>query len=60
MSDKKSKSSREEVSFLFAIVIGVVLGTLIKKIRLGIILGLILGGFLVFSGWLNARKRDDD
>jgi F0F1-type ATP synthase assembly protein I len=60
MSDKKRKSSREEISLIFAIVIGLVLGTLIKKIRLGIIFGLILGGFLIFSGWLNARKRDED
>lgn len=60
MADKKNKSSREEVSFLFAIVLGLILGTLIKKIRLGIIFGMILGGFLIFSGWLNARKRNDD
>lgn len=60
MSDKKRKSSREEISLIFAIVIGLVLGTLIKKIRLGIIFGLILGGFLIFSGWLNARKKDED
>ena len=60
MSAKKRKSSREELSLIFAIVIGLILGTLIKKIRLGIIFGLILGGFLIFTGWLNARKRDED
>ena len=60
MSAKKRKSSREELSLIFAIVIGLILGTLIKKIRLGIIFGLILGGFLIFTGWLNARKKDED
>lgn len=60
MSENKKKSSREELTLIFAIVIGLILGTLIKKIRLGIIFGLILGGFLIFSGWLNARKRKDD
>jgi Kef-type K+ transport system membrane component KefB len=59
MSAEKKSSSREEISLIVAIVIGLILGILIKKVRIGLIIGLVLGGMLLFTGWLNVRKRDD-
>ncbi len=54
---KKPDRSRSEMSFIVAIVIGLVVGILIKKVRIGILIGLVLGTMIVFTGWLNTRKR---
>ncbi|HRO86013.1 MAG TPA: hypothetical protein PK110_14405 [Niabella sp.] len=48
--------TRGEMSFLFAILLGLIIGSLIKKVRLGIILGLLLGLFIIFTNNLRIKK----
>jgi hypothetical protein len=54
---KKSAIGRSEVSFLFAIVLGLALGIMIKKIRVGILLGMALGFFIIITGWLKSTRK---
>lgn len=56
-AERKPDIRRSEVSFIFAIVLGLVLGVLIKKIRVGILIGLVLGVVMVFSGWLRMTRK---
>lgn len=48
--------TRGEMSFIFAIVLGLIVGSLIKKVRLGIMLGLLLGLFIIFTNNLRTKK----
>ena len=48
---------RSEMSFIFAIVLGLALGLAIKKIRIGILIGLVLGLVIVFTGWLRSVRK---
>lgn len=48
---------RGEMSFIFAIVLGLALGLAIKKIRIGILIGLVLGIIIVFTGWLRSVRK---
>ncbi len=54
---QKPSIRRAEMSFIFAIVIGLVIGILIKKVRVGILIGLVLGLMIVFSGWLRTTRK---
>ncbi|AHF17226.1 hypothetical protein [Niabella soli] len=58
MADKNKEImgiGRGEMSFLIAIVIGLLIGVFIKRVRIGLMLGLILGVGIVFMKGL--RKR---
>ncbi|MBO9621095.1 MAG: hypothetical protein J7539_18930 [Niabella sp.] len=58
MADKNKEIMgvrRGEMSFLIAIVIGLLIGVFIKRVRIGLMLGLILGVGIVFMKGL--RKR---
>ena len=55
--ERRPDSKRAEVSFIFAIVIGLALGILIKKIRIGMMIGLVLGILIVMSGWLRTTRN---
>lgn len=52
-----SSKSRSEISFIVAIVLGLLLGFMIKRVRLGIMLGLFIGGLIVFTGWLRTTRK---
>lgn len=56
-ADNKPSVRRAEMSFIFAIVIGLAIGILIKKVRIGIIIGLVLGTAIVFTGWMRATRK---
>jgi hypothetical protein len=55
--NKKPDTRRAEMSFLFAIVMGLVLGVMIKKIRVGILIGLVLGFIIVLTGWMRSTRK---
>jgi hypothetical protein len=55
--NKKPAIGRSEVSFLFAIVLGLALGIMIKRIRVGILIGMTLGIFIVVTGWLRSTRK---
>lgn len=57
-TQKNSGVGRSELSFIFAIVLGLALGTMIKKIRIGILIGLILGIIIVVTGWLRSTRKN--
>ena len=56
-TNKKPDIRRGEMSFIFAIVLGLALGLAIKKIRIGILIGLVLGIVIVFTGWLRSATK---
>lgn len=56
-AERKPDVRRSEMSFIFAIVLGLVLGVLIKKIRIGILIGLVLGVIMVLTGWLRTTRK---
>lgn len=55
-SDKNSVG-RSELSFIFAIILGLALGTMIKRIRIGLLIGIGLGLFIVITGWLRGTRK---
>ena len=55
--ERRPDSKRAEVSFIFAIILGLALGLLIKKIRVGMLIGLVLGVVIVMSGWLRSTRN---
>lgn len=48
---------RGEMSFIFAIVLGLLVGLFIKRVRVGLLIGIALGLFIVVTGWLRSTKR---
>lgn len=56
-SPQKPDVRRAEMSFIFAIILGLALGIMIKKIRVGMLIGLALGSFVVLTGWLRATRK---
>lgn len=56
-SSQKPDIRRAEMSFIFAIIMGLALGVMIKKIRLGILIGLVLGIVVVLTGWLRMTRK---
>jgi F0F1-type ATP synthase assembly protein I len=57
MAEQKPSVRRAEMSFIFAIIIGLAIGILIKKVRIGIIIGLVIGTIIVFTGWVRATRK---
>jgi hypothetical protein len=58
MSEERKPSIRRgEMSFIFAIILGLALGIMIKKVRIGILIGLILGITILFTGWLRTNRK---
>lgn len=57
MSEKKPSIRRAEMSFIFAIIIGLAVGILIKKVRIGLIIGLVLGFMIILTGWLRVKRK---
>lgn len=55
--EKKPDTTRGEVAFFFAIVIGLLLGLAIRKIKIGILIGIALGLLIVFAGALRSSRR---
>jgi len=55
--EKKPDTTRGELAFYVAIVLGIALGLFIKRIRIGLVIGLILGLLIVFSGLLRNNRR---
>lgn len=56
-ASEKNKVRRSEMSFIFAIVLGLALGIMIKRIRVGLLIGLGLGLFIVVTGWLRSTRK---
>ncbi len=56
-AERKPSIGRAEMSFIFAIIIGLVIGILIKKIRIGILIGLVMGLMIVLTGWLRTTRK---
>lgn len=56
-TEKKPDIRRGEMSFIFAIIMGLAVGLLIKRVRVGILIGLILGIIIVFTGWLRTKRK---
>lgn len=56
-SQKKPDTTRGEIAFIFAIVIGLLLGLAIRRIKIGILIGIALGLLIVFMGALKSSKR---
>ena len=54
-----NQQRRSDISFLFAIVMGLALGLLIKRVRIGILVGLIIGGIIMLTGWLRNTRSGD-
>jgi hypothetical protein len=57
MAQQKPSIRRSEMSFIFAIVLGLALGIMIKKVRIGILIGLVLGVIILFTGWLRTTRK---
>jgi hypothetical protein len=55
--NKKPDVRRAEMSFLFAIALGLAVGIMIKKIRVGILIGLVLGFTIILTGWLRSTRK---
>ncbi len=55
--ERKPDVARGEMSFIFAIVLGLALCIMIKKIRVGILIGVVLGLFIVVTGWLRTTRK---
>jgi len=56
-TQKKPDTTRGEMAFIFAIVMGLVLGYFVKNIRIGIIVGVVIGLLILFTGMLRSKKR---
>jgi hypothetical protein len=56
-TERKPDTKRGEISFIFAIVLGLALGIMIKKIRVGMLIGLVLGTMIVFTGWIRSGRK---
>lgn len=54
---RKPDTKRTDISFIFAIIIGLAVGIMIKKVRVGLIIGLVLGTMIVFTGWLRSSRK---
>jgi uncharacterized membrane protein (UPF0136 family) len=54
---KKRDFANSEMSFLLAIVGGLILGIMIKKVKIGLIAGVILGLMLVAGSWLRLFRK---
>jgi len=53
---RKPDARRGEVSFIFAIILGLALGLLIKRVKVGLLIGVVLGLIIVFLGARSSRK----
>lgn len=56
-TERKPDKRRGEVSFIFAIVLGLLLGIFIRRIRVGLLFGLALGLVIVFLGLLRSSRK---
>jgi uncharacterized membrane protein (UPF0136 family) len=54
---KKRDFANSEMSFLLAIVGGLILGIMIKKVKIGLIAGVVLGLMLVAGSWLRLFRK---
>lgn len=55
--ERKPDVRRGEVSFIFAIVLGLLLGIFIRRIKVGVLFGLALGLIIVFLGLLRSSRK---
>ncbi|HYM94175.1 MAG TPA: hypothetical protein VET23_08555 [Chitinophagaceae bacterium] len=55
--ERKPDVKRGEISFIFAIVLGLLLGIFIRRIKIGILFGLALGLMIVFLGLLRSHRK---
>jgi len=56
-TQKKPDTRRGEISFIFAIVLGLLLGLLIRRVRIGLLIGLGLGLIIVFLGATRSSRK---
>jgi Na+/proline symporter len=59
---QKKDFANTELSFMIAIVLGLVLGIMIKKIKFGLLVGVVMGVLFVLGTWLRLfrkNKHDD-
>lgn len=56
-AQKKPDTTRGEMAFIIAIVMGLLLGYFVKNIRIGIIIGIVFGLLILFTGMLRSKKR---
>lgn len=54
---RKPDTKRGEVSFIFAIVLGLIVGLAIKRVRVGLLIGLVMGLLIVFTGLLRSTRK---
>ena len=53
MAEKKPDTTRGTISFVFVIILGLIIGIFLKRVQLGLIIGLALG--LLGSSMLKRR-----
>jgi F0F1-type ATP synthase assembly protein I len=56
-TERKPDVKRGEMSFIFAIIIGLAVGLFIKRVRIGLLIGLVLGLVIVFLGALRSSRK---
>lgn len=56
-NERKPDIRRGEVSFIFAIVLGLLLGIFIRRIKIGLLFGLAIGLIIVFLGLLRSTRK---
>jgi len=53
MAERKPDTTRGTISFVFVIILGLIIGIFLKRVQLGLIIGLVLG--LLGSNLLRRR-----
>lgn len=56
-NERKPDVRRGEVSFIFAIILGLALGIFIRRIKVSMLFGLALGLVIVFLGLLRSSRK---
>ena len=57
MTESKKGITKNEMAYIFAIILGLVIGVLIKKVRIGIMIGLVLCVLIGLSSWLRFTRK---
>lgn len=56
-TERKPDIRRGEISFIFAIILGLLLGILIRRIKIGLLFGLGLGLVIVLLGLMRSSRK---
>lgn len=56
-AEKKTGIRKDEVAYIFAIILGLVIGILIKRVRVGLMIGLVLCVLMGLSTILRFTRK---